>query len=84
MTDFMGLLEKGIEVLGSSNYDVLGAASELTWEGLPSNIGARFVGGFWLSFLLLLVLLHFVDRRLVHSRFFEILYKGLSDQKRPA
>ena len=67
MTDFIGLIEAGIEVAAGSNYAVLLAARELSWDNLRENIGVHFLGAYWLIYSLLLMLLVFADRRFVHS-----------------
>ena len=82
MTGFMGMFYKGYDVLRNSNYNILAAAADLSWDDIHQNIGVRFVAGYWISFILLIVLFYFIDRRLVHSHFFELLYKGISDYKR--
>ncbi len=71
MTDFMGFLEKGWEVLRESNYDVWEEPPPL--ETLKTSIGFYFVLTYIASYLLFFFLSFLVDRRKLKTDFFQKL-----------
>lgn len=74
MTDFMGFLKTGLDVIKGGNYNALFAITQLNHHNLLSNLGFFFSIGYIGSYLLLLVVFLSIDHFKLKTHFYEKLY----------
>lgn len=74
MTDFMGFLKTGLDVIKEGNYNALLAITKLNARNLRHNLGLFFALGVVGSFFLLLIISLIIDHVHLRSHFFDKLY----------
>lgn len=78
MTDFMGFLKTGWDVIKDANYNALFAITQLNLKNLLRNLGFFFALGIVGSFMLLLVAALALDHFKLKTHFFDKLYLSVN------
>lgn len=76
MTSFAVFFDSGVDVLSSSNYDVLLALPNITLESLKMNLGFYLVLGWWGSLAFFSVICWICDSSKMRNQF--LMHLGYS------